>query len=92
MDTFTYQLEDEFHAELLPGDFSSYEAAPQEVRRVAELPFGVPPNCPPCTRGKECERDYVIKKYVITAPGEWRFVEQTEIATATAAGVSWHVA
>lgn len=92
METLVYQLEDEFHCESLPGEFSSYEEALEEIKRIVALPFGVRPNNPPSTTGIQCQRDYIINKYSASASGELQFVEQVHVATSTATGVTWHVA
>jgi hypothetical protein len=92
METFIFQVEDEFHAELLEGVFSTHESALAEVRRVCEVPFGVAPNCPPCTNWRECHRDYVIKKYRVTPKGEWELLEELPVATTASSGVTWHAA
>lgn len=91
MEPVVYQLEDEFHAELLPGEFASYETAVQEVRRIVAMPFGMRPNSPPCSDAAQCQRDYVARKYRIDPTGQWHFVEDVLVATSTAAGVTWHV-
>jgi|GEM_PF-5430303 hypothetical protein len=92
MTAFVYQIDDEFHDERIGDTHRSYESALQEVQRFVDVPFGVEPNCPPCTNWRKCQREYVIKKYEVNTSGRRQLVEETPVATVSAEGVIWHLA
>jgi hypothetical protein len=54
-----FVIEDEFHAEWI-SQFDSFEAAMNELRRLATIPWGQRPNRAPCTSGDACKREYQI--------------------------------
>ena len=58
-----FQIEDDFHAEPDEGRYESLEAAVSELRRRAEMPFGMAPNVPPCSSSAMCCRDWVVHEY-----------------------------
>ncbi len=57
-----FVIEDEIHAEWI-SQFDNYEAAMNELRRFATIPWGQHPNRAPCTTGDACEREYQIIEY-----------------------------
>jgi len=53
-------IEDEIHAEWQEGEYATFEEAAAELHRRASLPWDEPPNRPPCTSWRTCERKYII--------------------------------
>lgn len=88
---YIFQLEDEFHAEPVGQGFESMEQALTALREILTVPFSEPPHCPPCTGWKECQRDWVINKYRVLSPDNWKLVEQSYVARSTPTGVEWQV-
>lgn len=83
-----FSIEDEVHAEW-QGDYSSFEAALDEIKRRAALPWDEAPNRCPCAGWKKCERLYTITEYEVPDPtytpkGEWG------VMTISYQGVVWH--
>lgn len=82
-----FRIEDDFHAELI-GEFDRFEDAVDELRRIASIPWGVTPNRPPCRNSANCQRDYIVIQYDITAT-PWRVIERLPALEMTAQGTSW---
>ncbi|CAL77354.1 hypothetical protein BRADO3575 [Bradyrhizobium sp. ORS 278] len=80
-----FVIEDEIHAEWL-GKFESFEAAMDELRRLATIPFGQHPNLPPCMAGDACKREYQIIEF----DGCFSNYERRgPVLTMSAQGVQW---
>jgi len=58
-----FWIEDDFHADVLQDGFETFDSALDALRLIAAIPFGEPPNCPPCTNWKECVRQYHIVEH-----------------------------
>jgi hypothetical protein len=58
-----FWIEDDFHADVLRDGFATFDSALEELRRMAAMPFGEAPNCPPCTNWNDCVREYHIVEY-----------------------------
>ncbi len=57
-----YNIEDEFHAEVI-STHESLEEALTEARRLAEITWDEVPNRAPCTNWRNCGRRYEIIAY-----------------------------
>ncbi|MFZ5858664.1 MAG: hypothetical protein ACOYZ6_17685 [Chloroflexota bacterium] len=54
---------DDLHAEVLSGEFDTFDAALMELRKIAKIPFGDEPNNPPCANWAHCAREYYVHQY-----------------------------
>jgi len=82
-----FVIEDETHCE--PGsEFASRDAAVSELRRLAELPWDVPPNLAPCMSWRTCGRSYELVEYD-DAREPWREIRRTAALEISAEGVRW---
>ncbi len=84
-----FVIEDDLHAELC-GEFATFEAALEELRRRAGIPWNVPPNQCPCTSWRTCARDYVVIEYN-NASVPWRQVKTTPALAVSADGAHWDI-
>lgn len=83
-----FKIEDERHAEPLPGEFSSLAAAAVELRRLAALPWNQVPNVAPCTNWRTCGRKYEVVEYdVSTRP--WKELNRVTALEVSAEGIKW---
>jgi hypothetical protein len=82
-----FVIEDEIHAERL-GKFMSREEAFAELRRLAELPNGIPPNAAPCESSATCGRDYHVIEFEVRAP-DWKEIKRDHVLSTSAKGVMW---
>ena len=82
-----FVIEDEDHAEH-HGRFDTLEAALEELRRRARIPWDQSPNKAPCMSWKTCGRRYVIIEY--DGSSEWtRELRRVEALEISKAGVRW---
>lgn len=82
-------IEDDFHAEFISEKFDSFEAAYKELQSVADIPFGVKPNNPPCTSWRNCLRDYHILEYDDSVV-PWKRLSDIKVLEVSATGIVWH--
>ena len=83
-----FKIEDESHAEPQKGEFDSFEAAMNELKSRAQLPWDEAPNRCPCTSWKTCGRNYQIIEYDdSTIP--WKELDRHDVLTVSAQGVIW---
>jgi hypothetical protein len=83
-----YIIEDEAHAEVQTGEFSSLDAALAEIRRRAEVPWGSNPNRPPCTNWIDCSRRYEIVEYD-TSQAQWSEMRRIPALEISGRGITW---
>jgi hypothetical protein len=85
---FVFVIEDELHADEL-GQFASFEQAVAEIRRIALVPWGTPPNIVPCAGGMtSCERHYEIREFDSRAK-PWKMTQRIDAARIEANGERW---
>lgn len=82
-------IEDEFHDEPMEGEFDSFETALAEVRRLAALPWGEPPNQAPCRGWTTCGRHYEIVEYDASIEGRLTERSRTPIVKVMSDGPKW---
>jgi hypothetical protein len=85
-----YILEDQIHAELQNGKFSTFAEALTELRRRALIPWNITPNVAPCTSWKTCGRIYEIIEYDDTQM-PWKELSRVSALEISADGVKWFV-
>mgnify|MGYP003386577558 CR=1 FL=1 len=83
-----YKIDDEFHADLLAGDYASFEAALAEIHRVAALPWDSEPNQAPCINWRNCGRLYQIVEYETSGP-YWVEIREVPVMGISHEGVVW---
>ena len=83
-----FVIEDEAHAEWC-GQFVSYEAALQELKTRAKLPWDIEPNKCPCTSWKTCGRRYEIIEFDNLNGKPWKEISRNPILTISSKGVAW---
>lgn len=83
-----FKIDDEFHADLLDGDFPSFEAALAQVRRLAALPWDSEPNQALCINWQDCGRLYQIVEYDTAGP-YWTEIKETPVVEISRQGVIW---
>jgi len=83
-----FKIEDERHAEPLPGEFSSLAAAAVELRRLSTLPWDQVPNVAPCTNWRTCGRTYEVVEYDVSAR-PWKELNRVTAFEVGAEGVKW---
>jgi hypothetical protein len=84
-----FTIEDDQHADPIEGEFASFEAALDELKRIAALPFGAEPNLPPCTNWANCRRYYVILETDQSTTPYWTTVKRTSVLEITKSGAQW---
>ena len=80
-------IEDETHCEL-HGEFATLDEAVAELRRIAHIPWGQPPNVAPCVGWQACERRYVIME-VDNPALPWGVRPCGPVLEVSASGVKW---
>ncbi len=80
-------LEDEFHAEW-QGRYDSVDAALEELRLRAALPWDQEPNACPCMSWRTCHRDYQIVEYD-DATKPWRELRSLGYLKVSHQGAVW---
>jgi hypothetical protein len=83
-----FKIEDELHAEPQPGEFASFEAAVEELRLRAQLPWDEEPNVAPCTSWRNCGRNYHVVEYDDSAR-PWKEISRTSVLEVRAQGARW---
>ncbi len=83
-----FKIEDEIHAELQDGEFTTFEEALVELQKRAAIPWNKKPNRCPCTNWKDCERKYQIINYDTTQT-PWKELQRKNVLTISAKGVKW---
>ena len=81
-----FVIEDETHAEH-QGEFPTFQAAVEELKRRAGIPWDQKPNCAPCTSWATCGREYAIIEY----DSDHREVERIGVLEVSASGVKWMI-
>jgi hypothetical protein len=83
-------IEDDFHAEHLPGKYATLPEAAAALNALARVPWGEGLNLPPCKTGPDCTRTYVIIEYdPRTVP--WRTVQTLPGFNISAEGITWRL-
>lgn len=83
-----FRIEDDFHSDVLPGRYETFESALEELCRIAVIPFGDAPNRPPCSNGMDCVREY----HIVECDHPEKSSDQRincKILEISAAGVTW---
>jgi len=81
-------IEDERHAELLPGEYPNRDEAIQKLRQLAEIPWNQKPNCAPCASWKTCGRAYELIEYD-NSEMPWQEISREPILEIDADSVRW---
>jgi hypothetical protein len=84
-----FVIEDERHAELQKGEYSTLAGAIAELKRRAALPWNEPPNVAPCSNWERCGRSYEIVEYD-TSVSHWRALRRLPVLEISATGIEWH--
>lgn len=82
-----FVIEDEGHAEA-QGEFDSFAAALDELKRRASIAWDKDPNRAPCTSWKTCGRSYEIIEFDAAA-SPWRELNRVPVLSVSAAGAVW---
>jgi hypothetical protein len=82
-----FMIEDEVHAEP-QGQFATFDAALEELRRRAEIVWDQPPNLAPCTSWRTCGRKYKIIEYD-ASHRPWHEVRRIPALEISAKEVTW---
>lgn len=85
-----YIIEDQIHAELQDGKFSTFAEALSELRRRALVPWNITPNVAPCISWKTCGRIYEIIEYDDTST-PWKELSRVSALEISSDGVKWLV-
>ena len=81
-------IEDDLHAEWQKGEHPTLDAALDELRKRAKLPWDESPNRAPCMSWRTCGRMYVIVEFD-TSSTPWRELRRLPILEVTANGADW---
>jgi hypothetical protein len=89
--SIVFVIEDEGHAEWLPGEYEIFDDALSEVRRLAAQPWDTPPNQAPCISWEGCGRDWTILECNRTTEPvpHWTELNRTPIVEIRKARVRW---
>ena len=82
-----YYIEDESHAEQ-QSVHNSFEAAVEELKRLASIPWDEEPNTAPCQSWTTCGRQYVIIEYEMSTE-PWKMLRRVPALEISAQGVMW---
>lgn len=88
-----FKIDDEFHADLLDGDYPTFEVALAEARILATLPWDSVPNQTPCQNWRNCGRFWEIVEFEATDTADmstWDEIQRTPVLEISQAGVVWH--
>ena len=85
-----FVIEDESHAEP-QGEFASLDAALDELKRRATLPWDEPPNRAPCMSWRTCGRRYEVVEYDVSAK-PWVELRRLPALKLSSAGPEWLIA
>ena len=80
-------IEDEVHAEVI-GEFDNWDMALDELTRIAGVPWGSPPNRPPCSSSATCERCFELIDYD-TSMTPWSVRRRAYLLRVSAGKVEW---
>jgi hypothetical protein len=80
-------IEDQLHADV-GGEFSSFDDALREVRRLARIPWDQEPDRAPCGSWRTCGRAYEIIEYDDTVSGR-TVLDRAAIVEIDSEGVRW---
>lgn len=83
-----FKIEDAQHAEPLAGEYPTFESALEELKRLAAIPWNMPPNRCPCTGWGSCQRDYEVTEYDVRST-PWNERSRVRVLTVSAEGVVW---
>jgi hypothetical protein len=81
-------IEDDFHTEVIGKQFGIFDSALNELRRIADIPFGEAPNKPPCTSWQDCLREYHIVNYD-DSQNPWILLANNKILEISKTEVKW---
>ena len=81
-------IEDEMHAEILPGEFATFADALAELKRLAVVPWNEEPNSAPCQSWQTCGRRYELVEYdAATVP--WTELQRIPALNISAVAIEW---
>lgn len=83
-----FVIEDERHAELQDGEFTTLQEAVSELKRRAEIPWDEEPNRAPCRSWETCGRTYVVIEYD-DSHLPWTELSRTIVLKVSATGMTW---
>ena len=63
-------IQDDRHSELQKTEYPSLQAAVEELKRRAAIPWNEPPNRCPCTAN--CGREYAVREFEKVEPPPWK--------------------
>ena len=81
-------IEDNRHSELQKLEFADFEAALQELRRRAAIPWNETPNRAPCSNWRKCGREYWLVQFD-NDKVPWNRLRGVKVLTVLPHGVSW---
>jgi hypothetical protein len=85
-----FVIEDERHAEVQDGKFSTREEAISELENRAKIAWDEHPNVAPCTNWSQCGRSYELIEYDdSTSP--WTELSQRLMLEISKEGVRWYL-
>jgi hypothetical protein len=84
-----FYIEDDLHDEDW-GEFETCEAALQELKVRARLPWDAEPNQAPCTNWRNCGRDYEIVEYD-DSEKPWKKLSVVPVLEISSEGVKWKI-
>jgi hypothetical protein len=81
--TIEYEAHGECH-----GTFATHEAALDELKVRANIPWNVEPNKAPCTNWKNCGRRYEIIEYDDSKGKPWKKLSRTPVLKISSVNLS----
>lgn len=84
-----FWVEDEIHADGI-GEFTTFDEAVDELRRLEKVSWDEQPNTPPCGNLKTCGREYVIIEYNADDT-PYDKLNETYVLSTAATGNTWHL-
>ncbi len=82
-----FAIEDQWHAETI-GRFESFQAALDELTRLAAIPWDQQPNKAPCVSWQTCGRKYEILEWD-TSDAPWALLSKADVLDVSAEGAKW---
>jgi hypothetical protein len=84
-----FVIEDEAHVELQSGEYPTLEAATNELRRRATIPWDQEPTVAPCNNWRSCGRRYEIIEYD-NSETPWKVLSRRSVLDINAEYIRWH--